>query len=138
MVLTDGVRILDFGRTGYRDYTDAEREVLRAALGKASGSEVAAAASEAGSGLVAAASPASGEGSVAQLVMWLFSKNGVRWVASGEGVPRTTCVQTITVENNVMLPESAISRSSAQVHTAMPLQRLATRPVGTKRWAFTP
>ncbi len=44
MVLTDGVRVLDFGRTGYRDYTDAEREVLRAALGKASGPEVAAAA----------------------------------------------------------------------------------------------
>ena len=27
-----------------------------------------------------------GEGSVAQLVMWLFSKNGVEWVASGEDV----------------------------------------------------
>lgn len=27
-----------------------------------------------------------GEGSVAQLVMWLFSKNGVSWVASGEDV----------------------------------------------------
>jgi len=27
-----------------------------------------------------------GEGSVAELIMWLFSKNGVRWVASGEEV----------------------------------------------------
>jgi alpha-amylase/alpha-mannosidase (GH57 family) len=27
-----------------------------------------------------------GEGAVAELIMWLFSKNGVRWVASGEEV----------------------------------------------------
>lgn len=33
MVLTDGVRILDFGRTEYRPYSEAEQEVLRAALG---------------------------------------------------------------------------------------------------------
>ncbi|MDZ4135078.1 MAG: anhydro-N-acetylmuramic acid kinase [Paracoccaceae bacterium] len=34
MVLTDGVRILEFGETAYRPYTDAERAVLRAALGQ--------------------------------------------------------------------------------------------------------
>ncbi|RBP95579.1 anhydro-N-acetylmuramic acid kinase [Rhodobacter sp. 140A] len=33
MVLTDGQRILDFGRTDYRPYSEAEQEVLRAALG---------------------------------------------------------------------------------------------------------
>ena len=33
MVLTDGTRILDFGRTDYRPYSEAEQEVLRAALG---------------------------------------------------------------------------------------------------------
>ncbi len=43
MVLTDGVRVLDFGRTGYRDYADAERAVLKTALGKGTGPEVAAA-----------------------------------------------------------------------------------------------
>ncbi len=34
LVLTDGHRIEAFGRTGYRAYSDAERAVLRAALGK--------------------------------------------------------------------------------------------------------
>ena len=34
MVLTDGVRIVEFGPTAYRAYGDAEREVIRAALGK--------------------------------------------------------------------------------------------------------
>ncbi len=33
MLLTDGVRIFEFGQTAYRPYTDAERAVLRAALG---------------------------------------------------------------------------------------------------------
>lgn len=33
MVLTDGERILDFGETAYRPYSDAERAVIRAALG---------------------------------------------------------------------------------------------------------
>ncbi len=34
MVLTDGDRVLDFGPTAYRPYTEAERAVLRAALGR--------------------------------------------------------------------------------------------------------
>ena len=34
MVLTDGVRILDFGESGYRPYSPEEQAVLRAALGK--------------------------------------------------------------------------------------------------------
>ncbi|MGH1357001.1 MAG: anhydro-N-acetylmuramic acid kinase [Thalassovita sp.] len=34
MVLTDGERILDFGETGYRAYSDDEQALLRAALGK--------------------------------------------------------------------------------------------------------
>ncbi len=34
MVLTDGARIIDFGQSEYRAYTAAEREVLRAALGR--------------------------------------------------------------------------------------------------------
>jgi anhydro-N-acetylmuramic acid kinase len=34
MILTDGERVLDFGPTAYRPYTDAERTVLRAALGR--------------------------------------------------------------------------------------------------------
>ena len=34
MVLTDGERILGFGRDGYRPYSEAERAVLRAALGR--------------------------------------------------------------------------------------------------------
>jgi anhydro-N-acetylmuramic acid kinase len=33
MVLTDGTRIVEFGATEYRPYSDAERAVLRAALG---------------------------------------------------------------------------------------------------------
>ena len=44
MILTDGRKVLDFGETGYRPYSDPEREVLRAALGKASGPEILAAA----------------------------------------------------------------------------------------------
>ena len=44
MILTDGRKVLDFGETGYRRYSDAEQEVLRAALGKASGPEIVAAA----------------------------------------------------------------------------------------------
>ncbi len=44
MLLTDGDRILEFGETGYRAYTDEERAVLRAALGKWTGPEVEAAA----------------------------------------------------------------------------------------------
>ncbi|GGB14944.1 anhydro-N-acetylmuramic acid kinase [Allosediminivita pacifica] len=32
-IMTDGVRILEFGKTAYRPYTDAERAVLREALG---------------------------------------------------------------------------------------------------------
>ena len=38
MVLTDGHRILDIGPSGYRPYTAAEREVLRAGLGHWPGS----------------------------------------------------------------------------------------------------
>ena len=38
MVLTDGHRILEFGPSGYRPYTDPEREVLRAGLGHWPGS----------------------------------------------------------------------------------------------------
>ncbi|SMX28579.1 Anhydro-N-acetylmuramic acid kinase [Pelagimonas phthalicica] len=34
VLLTDGEQILEFGTTGYRAYSDAERDVLRAALGK--------------------------------------------------------------------------------------------------------
>ncbi|GAB5433992.1 MAG: anhydro-N-acetylmuramic acid kinase [Epibacterium sp.] len=41
---TDGHDILGFGETGYRAYSDAEREVLRAALGQWTGDAVAAAA----------------------------------------------------------------------------------------------
>jgi anhydro-N-acetylmuramic acid kinase len=33
MILTDGERILEFGETAYRPYTDDERETIRAALG---------------------------------------------------------------------------------------------------------
>lgn len=43
MVLTDGHRVLEFGETGYRAYSDAERAVLRRALGRWDGPEVAAA-----------------------------------------------------------------------------------------------
>ncbi|MBL4917660.1 anhydro-N-acetylmuramic acid kinase [Szabonella alba] len=34
MILTDGERIFDFGHTAYRAYSEAEREVIRAALGR--------------------------------------------------------------------------------------------------------
>ncbi|MEM9970094.1 MAG: anhydro-N-acetylmuramic acid kinase [Pseudomonadota bacterium] len=44
MVRTDGVAHLEFGDTAYRAYADAERSVLRAALGKWTGAEVEAAA----------------------------------------------------------------------------------------------
>ena len=44
MVLTDGVTIKDFGPTGYRPYSDAERAVLRAGFGMTHGKEVDAAA----------------------------------------------------------------------------------------------
>ncbi|MYA87826.1 MAG: anhydro-N-acetylmuramic acid kinase, partial [Boseongicola sp. SB0662_bin_57] len=45
MVLTDGTRVLEFGRTGYRPYSPAEREILRSALGREDGNEIDAAAS---------------------------------------------------------------------------------------------
>ncbi|MBO9410489.1 MULTISPECIES: anhydro-N-acetylmuramic acid kinase [unclassified Ruegeria] len=44
VVETDGVRILGFGPSGYRAYSDAERAVLRAALGQWYGPDVDAAA----------------------------------------------------------------------------------------------
>ena len=44
IVETDGHRIFGFGETGYRSYTDSERAVLRAGLGKWSGPEIEAAA----------------------------------------------------------------------------------------------
>ncbi len=44
MVRTDGTRVLEFGRTGYRPYSPAERTILRSALGQDCGREVAAAA----------------------------------------------------------------------------------------------
>jgi anhydro-N-acetylmuramic acid kinase len=44
MILTDGRRVLEFGETGYRPYSEAERRVLRAALGHWDGAEVQAAA----------------------------------------------------------------------------------------------
>ncbi|MFC3615016.1 anhydro-N-acetylmuramic acid kinase [Lutimaribacter marinistellae] len=44
MVETDGQSITSFGASGYRPYTEAERAVLRAALGRWSGPEVEAAA----------------------------------------------------------------------------------------------
>ena len=43
VVETDGRRILGFGATGYRPYTEVERKVLRAALGKWAGPEAEAA-----------------------------------------------------------------------------------------------
>jgi anhydro-N-acetylmuramic acid kinase len=43
MVLTDGVEVFDFGPSKYRAYSEAERAVLRAALGKENGAEVEAA-----------------------------------------------------------------------------------------------
>ncbi len=44
VVETDGVRILGFGPSGYRAYSDAERAILRAALGQWHGPDVDAAA----------------------------------------------------------------------------------------------
>ena len=44
MVRTDGTHVLEFGRTGYRPYSPAEREVLHLALGHEDGGEVEAAA----------------------------------------------------------------------------------------------
>ncbi len=44
VLVTDGDRIVDFGETGYRPYTEAERTVLRAALGRWDGAAVEAAA----------------------------------------------------------------------------------------------
>ena len=43
MIETDGERILGFGETGYRPYTQAERATLKAALGRWPGDDVAAA-----------------------------------------------------------------------------------------------
>lgn len=40
MVQTDGRRILEFGESRYRAYTEPERRILRAALGKAEGPEI--------------------------------------------------------------------------------------------------
>ena len=42
MLLTDGEAIYGFGDSGYRAYSDAERAVLRAALGKWDGVQAAA------------------------------------------------------------------------------------------------
>ncbi|MDH2326333.1 anhydro-N-acetylmuramic acid kinase [Cereibacter sp. SYSU M97828] len=44
MVLTDGARVLEFGESAYRPYSEAERETIRAALGLWDGEAVAAAA----------------------------------------------------------------------------------------------
>ena len=44
VIETDGERVFAFGETAYRPYSDAERQVLRAALGRWEGPEVAAAA----------------------------------------------------------------------------------------------
>ena len=46
MILTDGERILEFGETAYRPYTDEERETIRAALGLWPGDEGVEAAAE--------------------------------------------------------------------------------------------
>jgi anhydro-N-acetylmuramic acid kinase len=46
MVLTDGHRVLDFGPTAYRPYSETERAVLRAALGRWPGDPAVAAAAE--------------------------------------------------------------------------------------------
>jgi anhydro-N-acetylmuramic acid kinase len=46
MVLTDGHRVLEFGPTAYRAYSEAERAVLRAALGRWPGEPGVAAAAE--------------------------------------------------------------------------------------------
>ena len=47
LVLTDGVRILEFGETGYRPYTGPERAAIRAALGRWPGDPGVAEAAEA-------------------------------------------------------------------------------------------
>ncbi|MDA8585281.1 anhydro-N-acetylmuramic acid kinase [Rhodobacteraceae bacterium] len=44
MVYTDGEQVFDFGQTGYRAYSDDERAVLQAALGREEGAEIDAAA----------------------------------------------------------------------------------------------
>ena len=41
MVLTDGIEVIEFGPKAYRAYTEAERAVLRAALGRWQGDDVA-------------------------------------------------------------------------------------------------
>ncbi len=46
MLLTDGLRVLDFGPSAYRPYTPGEREVLKAALGHWPGSAETSAAAE--------------------------------------------------------------------------------------------
>ena len=46
MIRTDGVRVFEFGPSAYRPYSDAEREVLRAALGQWPGEAGVAEASE--------------------------------------------------------------------------------------------
>lgn len=43
MILTDGARVLEFGDTAYRPYTDLERETIRTGFGKLNGPEVEAA-----------------------------------------------------------------------------------------------
>ena len=43
MIRTDGVAVLEFGPSEYRPYSDTERAVLRAALGRWQGEEVGAA-----------------------------------------------------------------------------------------------
>lgn len=40
MVLTDGIEVFDFGPSKYRAYSESERDVLRAALGKETGPEI--------------------------------------------------------------------------------------------------
>jgi anhydro-N-acetylmuramic acid kinase len=44
MILTDGVTVMEFGRNAYRPYSDAERDVIRAAFGQRGGPAVDAAA----------------------------------------------------------------------------------------------
>ncbi len=44
MILTDGIRILEFGESAYRPYSDTERSAIRAGFGKLDGREVDAAA----------------------------------------------------------------------------------------------
>jgi len=46
MLLTDGERIVEFGETGYRAYTDAERAVIRAGFGQWPGDAAVEAAAE--------------------------------------------------------------------------------------------